>query len=363
MSALASSPGLADKGLADKGLADMGLTDPAVRDVGADQIAPGLRVSEIGLGANVTATAASPAGGIAGLGDGRVVRIVEGGAEEIARHDAAVVSLSALGDGRVVSAGQDGRVLLSGRRAPVTLFDAKGEWINACVVHEKARQVAAAYGRTVVLIDDDGVRGRFSEHPSTVSGLGFSPTGDRLAASRYDGVSLWTTNDLAAPTTLPWKGSMLSAVWSPDGRWIVGATQDRELHVWDLLEDKDYRLGGFRAKVRGVGWTGDSARLVCTGADVIAAWPIAGRPGAFPPVEIGYVCEGVVTAIAAGGPSDRIAGGFSNGAILIGDARSGVAMIARAAQEAEITSLAWSPSYDRLYYGARDGAAGEIALA
>ena len=168
------------------------------------------------------------------------------------------------------------------------------------------------------------------------------------------------------PLELYWKGSAISVSWSPDGRYIAAATQDRELHVWDLATGKDYRLGGFTAKVRQIGWSEDSSHLVSSGSDVIAAWPITGGPGAFPPREIGYVCAAQVTAVAAGGPCDRLAGGFSNGAVLIGDAKSGDALIARAGAEGEagaITQLTWDTTgFERLYFGTRDKRCGVISI-
>ncbi|MBX2854836.1 MAG: hypothetical protein KTR21_07600 [Rhodobacteraceae bacterium] len=342
----------------------------AERDYGAEQIAPGVSLREVEVGANVTALSVLTRGVAVGLGDGEVLALVDGDPLRLGRHDGAVTAVCDLGGGRVLSAGQDGRVLQfsleTSGGAPIALHESSKDWVTECAHHAGAGMTAAAVGRAIVLITADGVGGWLTDHPSTVTGLAFSPRGDQIAASRYDGVTVWSTQDAATPVELYWKGSAIAVSWSPDGRYVAAATQDRELHVWDLATGKDYRLGGFTSKVRQIGWSADSSHLVCSGSDVIAAWPIAGGPGAFPPREIGYVCAAQVSAVAAGRATDRLAGGFSNGAVLIGDAKSGDALIARAGGEGDggaITRLAWAQGgFDRLYYGTRDNKCGEIRI-
>ncbi|MCI4666315.1 MAG: hypothetical protein MRY74_16525 [Neomegalonema sp.] len=336
------------------------------KDHGAEQIAPGVASRESHVGANVTTLAALKNGCAAGLGDGRVLTISADGVAERAQHSGAVTAIAATADDGVVSAGQDGLVLLTrADGGQMTLIDAKGEWITAAAHSVANGLTAAAYGKNIVVAGPDGLVGRFTDHPSSVADLCFSPAGDRLAVSRYDGVTIWSMTDAAAPIELSWKGSAVAVSWSPDGRYIAAATQDRELHAWDMVTGKDYRLGGFKAKPRQIAWSDDSAYLLSSGADVIASWPIAGGPGAFPPVEIGYVCDSSVSAVA-GGPIKRLAGGFTNGAILIGDATKGDAMIARAGvagdPDAEITRLAWDADHRRLYFGARNGALGLVLV-
>ena len=342
-------------------------TQALERDHGAEQIAPGVTSREIELSANVTALSAMASGAALGLGDGEVVALMGGAPLRLGRHDGAVTAVCGLGCGQVLSAGQDGRVLQFSLddlgEPPVVLHQADGDWVTECAHHAGTGLTAAAVGRSIVLITQDGVSGWLTDHPSTVTGLAFSPRGDQIAASRYDGVTIWSTQDAAPPTELYWKGSAIAVSWSPDGRYVAAATQDRELHVWDLAAGKDYRLGGFSAKVRQIGWSDDSSHLVSSGSDVIAAWPIAGGPGAFPPREIGYVCAEQVSAVAAGGPIDRLAGGFSNGAVLVGDAKSGDALIARAGSGGAVTRLTWALNgFERLYFGTRDKLFGEIRI-
>ena len=332
------------------------------RDFGAEQIADGLTVRERNVGANVTSIAALKAGCAAGLGDGRVVSIDASGLSERHVHTGAVTAMAVAEDGAIISAGQDGRLMsLDAHGEAAQLHDAKNEWITAARHHGPTGLTAVAYSKTLVVIGPAGTIGRFSDHPSAISDIAFSPSGDRIAACRYDGVTIWSTRDAAEPANLYWKGSAVAVSWSPDGRYIAAATQDRELHVWDLAADKDYRLGGFKTKPRHIAWSDDSAYLLSSGADVIAAWPIAGGPGAFPPVEIGYVAGATVSAVA-GGSKEQLAGGFSNGAILVGNAKNGEALIARSGAGSEITRLTWDDRKKHLYFGARDGALGLVLM-
>lgn len=322
-------------------------------DAGVAQLAPGLVATEYDVGENVLGVAALSYGVLSALGDGRVVLVGEG--RTLTEHDGAASRLLALDPDRAISAGQDGAIFLHAKAGASPLRSGDGEWVNALDYSQSRDLIAVASGDRVELIGPHGRVGWLAGHESTVTGVAFSPDGHSLAASRYDGISVWSVGDAKPATMLEWKGSMIGVSWSPDGRYIAGATQDRELHVWDMLSGKDYRLGGFETKIRGIDWTADSSHLVTSGADVITAWPINGGPGAFPPEEIGFAYGSRVTCVAAGGGLDKIAGGFSNGAVLIGNARTGEAAIAGAPGEEPVEAVAWNAAQTRLCFGDRGG--------
>ena len=68
--------------------------------------------------------------------------------------------------------------------------------------------------------------------PSSVRGLCFMPKGYRLAASHYNGVSLWFPNLSGEPEFFKWAGSHLDVTVSPDGKFIVSAMQVRSSWGW-----------------------------------------------------------------------------------------------------------------------------------
>ncbi len=328
----------------------------AAPDRGMARISPELQVSETGAGANVTVAAIDGAACAAGLGDGRVLRIGEAGGETVARHGGAVTGLALGPDGAILSTGQDGTLMRDG--APV--FRARDEaWITGLACTRDT--VAVAYGRSVAALGPDGeMRARFDAHPSTVAGIAVSPDGTRVAAARYNGVSVWSLTDLADPLDLPWRGSLTGVSWSPDGRFVAAATQDREMHVWDLVTGRDFRLGGYARKVRQIGWTEDGDFLFSTGADVVVAWPLAADPGTMPPVEIGFAHAATASAVATRGRRDMVAAGFTNGSVVIGECARGTAKIGRAADGDAITALAWEPTTDVAFYGTSRGRIGLI---
>ncbi len=139
---------------------------------------------------------------------------------------------------------------------------------------------------------------------------------------------------------------------------MVSATQERELHVWDLVTLQDLRMGGYPHKIHGLGWLTDGPFLICTGADVITAWSFADAgPAGKPPIEIGYVYNGLVTAVAANPVRALVAGGYSTGSLLLGGVVKGEALLARASQSDAITGLAWAPDGCRLIAGTAAGTA------
>lgn len=333
------------------------------RDLGIDQIAPGITATELKREGNITCMTLSDDAVYLGLGDGQVVKLDKSFTEDtVASHTGAVVSLSEGQDGSIFSAGQDGRVMRHCGGDAAIISEDENDWVNALSTSNATGYLAVAKGRELNVFDGDSLMAHFQSPTSTFTDVVFSPDGKELAASCYNGVSLFSTTDPDKADILPWKGSLVEVSWSPDGRFIAAATQDREIHMWDLVDGKDYRLGGFTAKPRQLCWTACSNYLISLGSDVIAAWPLAGGPGAFPPQEIGYASNAQLSAVTAGGAIDRIAGGFSDGSILIGNIRSGEAMIARIPDGASVTVLEWEKGQKTLYFGTAAGNYGAISM-
>lgn len=339
----------------------MNLQVAANPDQGMQRTAPGLARREVSVGANVTSIAANGDRICAALGDGRVIEITAEGVAEIARHRGAATHVVIDPGGSVLSCGQDGVLHATGSHRSQPLFEQDGAWINALVQSADRRRTAIAVEKKVIIFQDGQVVARFEDHPSTVSGLAFMPDGSAIAASRYNGITLWGLDDLSKPVNLKWAGSMTSASVSPNGCYVAGATQDREIHVWDLVSGRDFRLGGYQRKVKAIGWSSDTSYLYTTGADVLVAWGLAGDPGAIPPVEIGYAFSQTVTAVSASCPTDCMVAGFSDGSLIVGEVRGGTAKIARPGTGHAITSIA-AFNGGAVAYGTACGTVGVLDL-
>jgi len=344
----------------------------ACDDAGARLASPLLARTERQLAANVTAVAALDAGGQAraafALGDGSVrIRDIGsaqdgpsiGAAESVVfQHDGAATALEPFQRG-FVSAGQDGRVVhCHAADAGITpLFDFGARWVDALAVHAPSGCIAAAAERHLVVLDERGqVQFETDAFPSTIAGLSFAPEGRRIAAAHLDGLSILSIDGGAQEHRLVWKGSHIGVSWSPNGRYIVSATQERELHVWDLVTLRDLRLGGYPRKIHGMQWLAKGKFLICTGADVMTAWAFAeAGPGGRPPIEVGYVYDGLVTAVAANPARALVAGGYSNGSLLVGGVTKGEALLARGSEGDTITALSWLPHGDGLIAGTAAG--------
>jgi WD40 repeat protein len=242
-----------------------------------------------------------------------------------------------------------------------TLIRVDRGWMEQVSVHAGTGVGACSSGRRITLLDHRAqIIAEFEDHPSTVTGLAFSPDGDRLAASHYDGVSVWEIRSGNKVESLYWHGSHTAVSWSPNGKYILSALQDNQLHAWRMPGGKSLKMSGYPGKIRSLSWTSDSAYAACSGADTVTSWYFENDgPGGTAPSEFGYVFNSMVTVVAAH-PSERVvAGGYDNGTVLVGDVSTGEAMIARPAGGGKITGLSWTPG-DQTLLGVTD--AGTLAI-
>ncbi len=257
----------------------------------------------------------------------------------------------------------DGRVLRLTGSAAETVYEQNDGWIEHLV--GSARGVCAfATGSSARIVDAGGrIVACFEDHPSTIAGLSFSPDARRLAVAHYGGVSIWQVDTLDVPRRLEWHGSHIAVAWSPDGRLVASAMQDKELHCWRLADGKDMRMAGFLSKSRSIAWTHDGAFFAASGAEVATAWDCRGDgPSGRMPDECGYAYGAVVTQISAH-PSERtLAVGYSNGTVLICDI-DGDAITGRPGQGAAVSALAWSPDGAWLVAGLEDGRVASLQIA
>jgi hypothetical protein len=162
-----------------------------------------------------------------GLGDG-TLRIASPGGDWLTAeaHDGAVLSLVADARDGFLTGGDDGRLVRTGADGSIGEIAALGtmKWVEHVAAHESGLR-AASVGKQLHLFDGRGEKLKVLTHPSSVGGIAFDAKGKRVAASHYNGASLWfVAAKEDKPRVLEWKGDAGERpAWLAPGRWPAHA--------------------------------------------------------------------------------------------------------------------------------------------
>jgi WD40 repeat protein len=315
----------------------------------------------IEAGAHVVAAAFVDGAPMLALADGAVLI---GDPEEqkrvVVHPDAAM--LTAIADGKtLLTGGDDGRVVaLRANGALQEIADEKGRWIDALALRGKT--CAWSVGKQVRARDETGAVKTWSA-PSTARGLAFQPKGYRLAATHYNGATLWFPKVKGAPQTLEWKGAHLDVSFSPDGRFLVSSMQENALHGWRLADSRNMRMTGYPGKTRSLSWSHDGHWLATSGADAAVVWPFKDKDGPMgkAPRECG-VRQARVTKAAFHPKALVIAIGYADGAVILCRLADGAEIPVRDPGGGPVSALGWNDAGARLLFGLESGAAGLLTL-
>ena len=296
--------------------------------------------------------------------DGTLTLGAPAAARPVTAHPEGSILVSRLAGAALLTGGDDGLVVATtADGATRTLHDAKGRWIDALAAKADGT-LAFAVGKAVTAIDAKGAA-RTTSVPTTARGLAFAPKGYRLAIAHYNGASLWFPNAAAPPEPYEWKGSHLSATFSPDGRFLVTAMQENELHGWRLVDRANMRMSGYPSKVRSLAWSADGDWLATSGADSCVLWPFRDKDGPMkkPPLECASR-KAKVSSVAFHPKSPLLAVGYEDGWVLLCRPADQAELLVRRPDEdrAAITAMAWDAAGERLLYGTASGAAGLLVL-
>ncbi|HEY1452526.1 MAG TPA: WD40 repeat domain-containing protein [Roseiarcus sp.] len=312
-------------------------------------------------GAHVVAAVFVDGAPVLALADGAVlIGEPEDQKRVIVHPDAAI--LTAISDSKILlTGGDDGRVVaMQAGGAPQEIADEKGRWIDALAMRGKAYAWSA--GKQVRARDESGIVKTWSA-PSTARGLAFQPKGYRLAATHYNGATLWFPKVEGLPQTLEWKGAHLDAAFSPDGRFLVTSMQENALHGWRLADSRNMRMTGYPAKTRSLSWSHDGQWLATSGADAAVVWPFKDKDGPMgkAPRECG-VRQARVTRVAFHPKALVVAIGYADGALLLCRLADAAEIPARDPGGGPVSALSWDATGARLLFGLESGAAGLLTL-
>lgn len=311
--------------------------------------------------AYVTAALFSKAGQAAfAMGDG-TVRFETG--EVVEAHDGAVLSacLHPSGDG-VISGGDDGRVVWSRPSGAQELASLPGKWIDAVAASQESKLIAFSAGKDLHVRDiADPKFSRVFVHDKSVADVAFDPKGRRIASATYGGAWLWYGRIAEQkPVVLKWAGSHVGLAWSADGKFLMSAMQENQLHGWRVADDKNLKMGGYPGKVKSMAFLAKGQLLATSGANGVVVWPFAGATGPMgkQAAEVGFD-ETALVARVAGTPSGQVvAAGLEDGRVWVCDLDGQRITMLKADKGPPITALAITPDGRRIAWGDEDGGAG-----
>ena len=318
------------------------------------------------------------------LGDGRLVLVPRadvGSWRPVEAHDGGVLALAPDARPGFVSGGDDGRfrrVGLDGGVQELAAFGSK--WVEQVASFADAKAgagsglLACAVGRDVHVFDAAGERLKVLEHPSTVTGLAFDGKGKRVAASHYNGATLWfVAAKTDSPRRLEWKGSHTGLAIHPGGDAVVTAMQENALHGWRLADGQHMRMSGYPAKTESLSFSRGGRWLASSGAESVVLWPFfGGGPMGKAPTELAGGAEGVLcTQVAFHPQNDVVAAGFTDGLVCVVDLASKRILPVcgpggapgGAPGRGPVSALAWNADGSQLALGTETGFAALVDFA
>ena len=295
------------------------------------------------------------------LGDG-TIRLLDGW-RTVEAHDGAVLSLAAHPSGWVTG-GDDGvlrRTSADGAGTNLASFGSR--WVEQVAAHPSG-PVACGVGKAVHLFDVAGARLKELPHPSTVTGIAFDGKGKRVAASHYNGATVWFVGaKVDTPRTLEWKGSHIGVALHPTGEACVSAMQENSLHGWRLSDGQHMRMSGYPAKSRSLSFSRTGKWLATSGADSVVLWPFfGGGPMGKAPTELAGGDGVICTSVACHPAQDMVAAGFNDGLVVLADVNSSRILPVAAPGRGAVSALAWNADGSRLAFGTETGFAACVDL-
>lgn len=284
--------------------------------------------------------------------------------QEMTLHNGVSLSLKPDADAHAfLSGGDDGKVFIIDPKlgAPTLIAEHKNQWIDHVASSIDGSLRAYSIGKTVHMLNAEGEKhGAPLTHPSSIGGMEFSPNSKRLAASHYNGVSLWWTNAKdAVPVKLNWKSSHLGIIWHPDGKVLLTSLQENALHGWRLSDNKEMQMQGYAAKIHSMDFTPKGKYLATSGADQVICWPFfGGGPWGKTPLMLGGADGRLVSQVASHPKDEMVAAGYQDGMIIMAplDGRMEVMIHPPvSAKGAAITGLAWNTEGDCLFAASESG--------
>jgi len=256
------------------------------------------------------------------------------------------------------TAGQDGKVRLWSPRSDTALkeLDGGSDWVEHLAWSPSGTYLLSAAGRKLRLWNAEGQLVReWLHHPNTIAGVAWNPRTDEFASACYGQVYIWRPETENPMRTFLWKGSMLSLVWSRDGRYLCHGNQDSTVHFWIVKSGEDLQMWGYPTKVRELSWDRRSRYLATGGGPQITVWDCSGRgPANTKPTVLGHH-EVPVSQLAYQQNGALLASGCQGGEIAVWNPGKHRTPLRISRLPGPISHLSWSPDDEHLAAASEDG--------
>jgi WD40 repeat protein len=233
------------------------------------------------IGEPVITLAPLPDGVVAGGSEGTIAVIDLEGTERLRLCSGEfLLGLAASPDGTRVAVGGGEQVSLWNLTDGCLLARHAARWSAALAWTARSDRIAVGDGRQVRVLDRNGRHCWAAQPlPSTVAGLAWlRRDGRRITAAAYQGVTILEPAADRVVGHLPAPGSIAGLAVAPNGRWVVGGSQDATLHGWKIPDGDDFRMSGFPTTVSRLAFAPDGRWMACDGGDTVAFWDFS-HPG------------------------------------------------------------------------------------
>ena len=235
-------------------------------------------------------------------------------------HEGGVLALAIHPEGTALAtAGQDGRVLIwNAADGQVSrAIDVGSGWVEHVAWSPDGQWLAASCSRQVHAYGADGAEvWRSDDHPSTVSAIVWSSTGE-LATACYGRVTFFDASTGEPRQKLEWQGSLVSMVLSPDGDIVACGSQDNSVHFWRRSTEHDSMMSGYPAKPSALAFDATGTLLATGGSEEVTVWCFQGEgPEGTRPGVLEFHVKPVTTLSFAPGAM-RLASGARDGGVVV----------------------------------------------
>ncbi len=300
-----------------------------------------------------------------GLADGRIItRLIdrpETQLHEVKAHEGLAMLVPGFEPGHTLSIGEDGRLVAQASGLTNELAHFEKTWLENIALYPDDQLIAVSARKNIYVLNAEGQQlAQFSNHPSGVTGITFDPKGKRIAASHYNGVSLWWAKGDAAqtPQVLAWKGSHLGVNWSPNNKYILTYMQENALHGWRVPTFENFAMSGYGVKPRSISWSHDNRWLASSGSAGVVCWDCSGKgPMGRAATVLGQDCPDLTTQVACHPKLDMVAAGTSTGLIYLARFQDDTNVWLKTHSTSEITLMCWSETGQYLFAAHEDGQA------